>query len=121
LSRFEHAAYQNEGEAMKAIAHLPGLDIEISHRQSPDGLAEQISINLRAVRSFDAFAHAFEALNPFTFWAEAARLAWFPWLEAIRAVTPTKRRATRPAGLSPHNRWRGRPVGATDLKFGACL
>jgi hypothetical protein len=99
LSRFEHAAYQNEGDAMKAIAHLPGLDIEISHRQSPDGLAEQISINLRAVRSFDAFAHAFEALNPFTFWAEAARLAWFPWLEAIRAVTlpPSGARPDRPA------------------------
>ncbi|HET7447274.1 MAG TPA: hypothetical protein VFJ49_05070 [Methyloceanibacter sp.] len=99
LSWFEHAAYQNEGEAMKAIAHLPGLDIEISHRQSPDGLAEQISINLRAVPSFDAFAHAFEALNPFTFWAEAARLAWFPWLEAIRAVTlpPSGARPDRPA------------------------
>jgi hypothetical protein len=99
LSRFEHAAYQNEGEAMKAIAHLPGLDIEISHRQSPDGLGEQISINLRAVRSFDAFAHALEALNPFTFWAEAARLAWFPWLEAIRAVTlpPSGARPDRPA------------------------
>ena len=99
MSRFEHAAYQNEGEAMKAIAHLPGLDIEISHRQSPDGLAEQISINLRAVRSFDAFAHAFEALNPFTFWAEAARLAWFPLLEAIRAVTlpPSGARPDRPA------------------------
>ena len=99
MSRFEHAAYQNEGDAMKAIAHLPGLDIEISHRQSPDGLAEQISINLRAVRSFDAFAHAFEALNPFTFWAEAARLAWFPWLEAIRAVTlpPSGARPDRPA------------------------
>ena len=96
---FEHAAYQNEGEAMKAIAHLPGLDIEISHRQSPDGLAEQISINLRAVPSFEAFAHAFEALNPFTFWAEAARLAWLPWLEAIGAVTlsPSGARPDRPA------------------------
>ena len=84
---------------MKAIAHFPGLDVEISHRQSPDGLAEQISINLRAVPSFDAFAHAFEALNPFTFWAEAARLAWFPWLEAIRAVTlpPSGMRPDRPA------------------------
>ena len=84
---------------MKAIAHLPGLDIEISHRQSPDGLAEQISINLRAVPSFGAFAHAFEALNPFTFWAEAARLAWFPWIEAIRAVTlpPSGARPDRPA------------------------
>jgi hypothetical protein len=99
LSRFEHAAHQYEGEAMKAIAHLPGLDIEIVHRQSPDGLAEQISINLRAVPSLDAFAHAFEALNPFAFWAEAARLAWFPWLEAMRAATlpPNGVRPDRPA------------------------
>ena len=110
MSRFEHAAYQNEGEAMKAIAHLPGLDIEISHRQSPDGLAEQISINLRAVPSFDAFARAFEALNPFVFWAEAARLAWFPWLEAMRAAT------LPPSGAGPDRpAYRRLTSGADDL------
>jgi len=41
----------------------------------------------------------FEALNPFTFWAKAARLAWFPWLEAIRAVT------LPPSGARPDLRW----------------
>jgi hypothetical protein len=71
---------------MKAIAHLPGLDIEILHRQSPDGLAEQISINLKAVPSFEAFSRFMDVFNPFAFWAEAARLAWLPWVEATRAV-----------------------------------
>jgi len=96
--RFEHAAYQNEGEAMKAIADV----VSITRSPTADRLTawhEQISINLRAVRSFDAFAHAFEALNPFTFWAKAARLAWFPWLEAIRAVT------LPPSGARPDLRW----------------
>jgi hypothetical protein len=95
LSRFEPAADQNEGEAMKAIAHLPGLDIEIVHHQSPDGLAEQISINLKAVPSFEAFARFYEAMNPFAFWVEATRLAWFPWLEAMRAATLTVPNGTR--------------------------
>ena len=72
---------------MKAIAHLPGLDIEIVHHQSPDGLAEQISINLKAVPSFEAFVRFYEAMNPFAFWAEATRLAWLPWVEAMRAAT----------------------------------
>jgi hypothetical protein len=77
---------RSEVESTTATAHLPGLDIEIVHRQSPDGLAEQISINLRAVPSFAAFARSFEAMNPFAFWAEAMRLAWLPWIEATRAM-----------------------------------
>jgi hypothetical protein len=86
LSRFEHAAHHNEGEAMKAIAHLPSLDVEIVHHQSSDGLAEQISINLKAVPSFEAFARSYETMNPFLFWAEATRLAWFPGVDAMRAA-----------------------------------
>ena len=49
---------------MKAIAHLPGLDIEIVHHQSPDGLTEQVSINLTAVPSFEAFARSIDAMEP---------------------------------------------------------
>ncbi|HET7851433.1 MAG TPA: hypothetical protein VFK91_01645, partial [Methyloceanibacter sp.] len=64
---------RSEDESTKATAHLPGLDIEIVHRQSPDGLTEQISINLKAVPSFEAFARSLEAMNPFSFWAEAMR------------------------------------------------
>jgi len=50
---------------LRATTRLPGLDIEIVHRQSPDGLTEQVSINLTAVPSFGAFAGSLEAWNPF--------------------------------------------------------
>jgi len=36
----------NEGHITRATAQLPGLQIEIAHRQSPTGDAEQISISL---------------------------------------------------------------------------
>jgi hypothetical protein len=77
---------RSEVDSTTATAHLPGLDIEIVHRQSPDGLTEQVSINLKAVPSFAAFARSLEAMNPFAFWAEAIRLAWLPWVEATRAM-----------------------------------
>jgi hypothetical protein len=51
----------------RATARLPGLDIEIVHRRSPEGDAEQISINLRAVPSFEAFGRFLETANPFAF------------------------------------------------------
>ena len=62
-----------------ATARLPGLDIEIVHRRSPRGDAEQISINLQAVPSFEAFGRFIEIFNPFAFWA---KIAWLPWLGA---------------------------------------
>jgi len=77
---------RSEVDSTTATAHLPGLDIEIVHRQSPDGLTEQVSINLKAVPSFAAFARSLDAMNPFAFWAEAIRLAWLPWVEATRAM-----------------------------------
>jgi hypothetical protein len=67
-------------DATRASARLPGLDIDIIHRQSPNGDWEQMSINLRATPSFEAFGSSFEAANPFTFWVEATRLMWMPWL-----------------------------------------
>jgi hypothetical protein len=75
-------------DTTKASAHLPGLDIDIIHRRSPDGEGEQISINLRAVPSFEAFGRFLETANPFAFWAEVVRLAWSPWLLAARAAAP---------------------------------
>ena len=75
-----------------ATARLPGLDIEIVHRRSPRGDAEQISINLQAVPSFEAFGRFIEIFNPFAFWA---KIAWLPFLAAahvgaLRAdVAPT--------------------------------
>ena len=59
----------------RASAHLPGLDIEIVHRRSSTAGAEQISISLQAVSSFDAFGRFLRTANPFAFWLQAAQLA----------------------------------------------
>jgi hypothetical protein len=52
--------------AHKSDAHLPGLDIEITHRQSPNDDWEQVSINLRASPSFEALGRFLEMPDPFT-------------------------------------------------------
>lgn len=74
--------YNREGEidATRASARLPGLDIDIIHRQSPNGDWEQLSIDLRAMPSFEAFGRSFEAADPYTLWLQVARLMWMPWL-----------------------------------------
>jgi hypothetical protein len=86
VSDFKGATRAGEIDATKARAHLPGLDIEIVHRRSLAGDAEEISINLKAVPSFEAFGRFLEQANPFAFWAQAARLAWFPWLAACTVI-----------------------------------
>ena len=107
MSEFKHAAPQSEIGATKATARLPGLNIEVVHRRSPDGDSEQISINLQAVPSFEAFGRFLEATNPFAFWVRASRLAWLPWLEAARlAMLPF---SGAPA-LPPSDKWQ-RPSG----------
>jgi len=78
--------YSQEIEAGKASAHLPGLDIDIIHQQSPNGDWEQVSINLRATPSFEALGRSFEMGDPFTLWAQAARLMWMPWLLAAQTL-----------------------------------
>ena len=55
----------NSDDETKATARLPGLEIEIVHRQSPGGDGEQISINLRAVPSFEAFTGFLRQLTRF--------------------------------------------------------
>jgi hypothetical protein len=84
----ETAMPERTDDATRAVAHLPGLDIEIEHRRSPDAGAEMISIHLQAMPSFEAFGRYLEAANPFAFWAKAAQLAWQPWLAAAQALTP---------------------------------
>ena len=76
----------NQAGTTRATARLPGLDIEIMHRRAVDGDAEQISINLRAAPSFEAFGRALELANPLAFLAQAAQLAWLPWLETARTL-----------------------------------
>jgi hypothetical protein len=87
MSDFENAQ-RPEFEPTRAIACLPGLEIEIIHRRSPVGDAEQISINLQAVPSFEAFARYVESADPFAFWAKALQMVWLPWLAAAQAMLP---------------------------------
>ncbi|HUK60176.1 MAG TPA: hypothetical protein VLV50_13180 [Stellaceae bacterium] len=75
-------------EEMRATARLPNLDIEIVHRRAPDASAEQLTVSLRAVPSFAAFADHIEAANPFLFWARMMELAWQPWLQAFAPRLP---------------------------------
>ena len=70
----------------RATARLPNLEIEIVHRRSPTADAEQISIHLRAVPSFEAFGQFLQTASPFAFWAQAAQLVWLPWLQATSAL-----------------------------------
>jgi hypothetical protein len=42
---------------------------------------------VQAVPSFEAFGRYVEAANPFAFWAQAAQLAWRPWIEAARTMS----------------------------------
>jgi hypothetical protein len=69
-----------------ATAHFPGMEMEIIHRRLPEANTEQISINLRAVPSFEAFGRILETANPFVFWVRAAQLAWMPWLGAANTL-----------------------------------
>jgi hypothetical protein len=83
LSEFDHIARDSDG--ITATARLPGLAIEIVHRRTPEGDAEQISIHLQAVPSFEAFGRFADSINPFAFWAQAMQMAWLPWLAATQA------------------------------------
>jgi hypothetical protein len=71
---------ESEIEATKASARLPGLDIEIIHRRSPNSKWEQVSINVRATPSFEMLGRSFEVADPFTLWVQAASLMWMPWM-----------------------------------------
>ena len=76
-----------QDNATRATARLPGLDIEIIHRRLLNNEGEQISINLQAMPSFEAFGRYLETANPFALWAQAVQMAWLPWVNAARFVT----------------------------------
>ena len=80
---------KGEGETTKATAHLPGMNLEIAHSRAPGGNSERISITIEAVPSFDAFARALEAANPFAYWMQVLQLAWLPWLAVTRVALPS--------------------------------
>jgi hypothetical protein len=97
VSEFEEASQPSEFDATRATARLPGLDIEIIHRRAPAGDAEQVSINLQAAPSFEAFGRFLGTANPFAFWMAAAQLAWSPWLEAARIMLPASAARSLPS------------------------
>jgi len=84
----------------RATASLPGLDIEIVHRMSPNRDVEQLAINLQATPSFEAFGRWLEAANPFVIWMQAAQLFWAPWL-AMANARPLPQFGARPAPEEP--------------------
>ena len=100
---------QIDEDATRATAHLPGLDIEIVHRRSPTADAEQISISLQAVPSFEAFGRFLQTANPFAFWVQAAQLVWFPWLGAASALMLPWSVASEPPKLNSRNTEPGTP------------
>jgi hypothetical protein len=67
----------------------PG-SVEIIHRRAPGGDAEQISINLQALPSFEAFDRYAQSMSPFAFWAQAMQMTWLPWLAAVQALAPPR-------------------------------
>jgi hypothetical protein len=91
----------DEDDTTRATARLPGLEIEIVHRRLPQRDAEQISISLQAMPSFAAFDRFVETGNPFAFWAQAAQMAWLPWLEAARTMMLSWNVASSPSKLGP--------------------
>jgi hypothetical protein len=84
LSEFDAAA--RDSDAITAPARLSGLAIEIVHRRTPERYAEQISLHLQAVPSFEAFGRFADSMNPFAFWARAMQLAWLPWLAVAQVL-----------------------------------
>ena len=91
-----------EMNATKASARLPRVDIDVIHRQSPSGDWEQISINIRAMPSFEAIGRSFEAADPFALRLKVARLMWIPWLlTAQTMMLPEGPTRTLPNASSP--------------------
>jgi hypothetical protein len=89
-----------EDNTTRATARLPGLDIEIIHRRSLNDEAEQISINLQAMPSFEAFGRFLGTTNPFALWAQAVQMAWLPWLNAARFVALPRNMISMPPKLN---------------------
>jgi hypothetical protein len=104
IGRIQSTPGPDDVELTRATARLLGLDITILRRHSPHDGTEEISINLRALPSLAALSRAMGSLHPLTFWLEASRLAWIPWLAATQMMlggsrsSPMARAQARPAG-----------------------
>jgi hypothetical protein len=95
----------------RLTAHLPNLEVEIVRREDAAANAEILTLNFRAVPSFEAFGRhllgpttevpQLTVISPFDLWIRMWRRAWAPWLaagESMRqiasdaAAEPTSRR-----------------------------
>jgi len=63
----------------RAVASLPGLDIEIVLNRPPEGGREEMLIALRATPSFEAFGRFLEMANPFLLWMRLAQESMQAW------------------------------------------
>jgi hypothetical protein len=83
----------------KLTARLPNLEVEIIRREDPAQNAELLTLNFRAVPSFDAFGRyllgsksestPLTEAGPFGLWLKLWQQAWAPWLEIAKAVQET--------------------------------
>ncbi|HEX6977850.1 MAG TPA: hypothetical protein VF342_00995 [Alphaproteobacteria bacterium] len=81
-------------DEIRAIARLPGLDIEMTRRKPAHEAAEYITISMRADPSFAALGDAMmpAALAAFGMapamwwhgWLAFTQLAWSPWLGLLQ-------------------------------------
>src|SRR5262252_3105652 len=60
LAEFYRATDPRDVQTTRATAQLPGLDLTILHRQSPQEGIEEISIHLRALPTFAALRRSME-------------------------------------------------------------
>ena len=81
---------RTEPDEMRAVARLPGIDIDILHRRSEGVEAEEMLIRVRAMPSFEAALGGFEVANPFLLWSRMMQAAWAPWL-ALMAPSGERR------------------------------
>jgi hypothetical protein len=89
-----------------SMTWIPNMTLSgIIHRRSPNGDWEQMSINLRATPSFEALGRLFEAANPLTFWVQATRFMWMPWLLTAQTMMPSAGRPrTLPSAVDPQQK-----------------
>jgi len=91
-------------------ARLPHVDIEIVHHRSEG--AEQISIHLRAIPSFEAFGRFLETANPLVFWSRFAQMVWSPWISppAFPGLWDDARLPTAKPNQTPSQAAEGQPA-----------
>jgi|tagenome__1003787_1003787.scaffolds.fasta_scaffold20554762_3 hypothetical protein len=69
----------------RAVANLPNLNIEILHKEAPEGGAEYLSITLRGTPDMGA---AMALLDPFRLLGGGGPAAFDPWRAWLRLADP---------------------------------